>query len=100
MPRDFKRQPLRNALLITVSGEREKKAIWSLDECDVGGQTICLQGISARMSCKDVLEWVGEEVLKEYNNLHHTRGLQGGDRNVNFLGEGSGKEAAMDPMDT
>ena len=94
--RDFKRQSLRNALPITVSGDREKKAIWNLDECDVGGQTIRLQAIPARMSCDYVLEWVREEVLKEYKNLHHTRGLQGGDRNVNFLGEGSGEEAAMD----
>ena len=98
--RDFKRQSLRNALLITVSGDREKSAIWRLDECEVGGQTIHLQAIPARMSCDDVLEWVGEEVLKEYKSLHHTRGLQGGDRNVNFVGEGSGGEAAMDPTDT
>ena len=98
--RDFKRQSLRNALLITVSGDREMKAIWSLDECDVGGQTIRLQAIPARMSCDDVLEWVGEEVLKEYKNLHHTRRLQRADRNVNFVGEGSGGEAAMDPTDT
>ena len=98
--RDFKRQSLRNAFLITVSGDCEQKAIWSLDECDVGGQTIRLQAIPARMSCNDVLEWVGEEVLKEYKNLHHTRGLQGGDRNVNFVGEGSGREAATDQTDT
>ena len=97
---DFKRQSLQNALLITVSGDCEKKAIWSLDECDVGGQTIRLQTIPARMSCEDVLEWAGEEVLKEYKNLHHTRGPQGGNRNVNLLGEGSGEEAAMDPTET
>ena len=100
VPRDFKRQSLRNTLMITVSGDLEKKAIWSLDECDVGGQKIRLQAIAARMSCDYVLEWVREEVLKEYKNLHHTRGLQGGDRNVNFLGEGSGEEAATDPTDT
>ena len=98
--RDFTRQPLRNVLLITISGDRAKKAIWSLDECDVGGQTIRLQAIPARMSCDDVLEWVGEEVLKEYKNLHHTCGLQGGDRNVKFVGEGSGEEVAVDPADT
>ena len=66
----------------------------------MGGQTICLQAIRARISCQDVLEWVGEEVLKEYRNLHHTCGLQGGDRNVSFLGQGSGEDAAMDPTDT
>ena len=49
------------------------------------------------MSCDEVLEWVGEEVLKEYRNLHHTRGLKPGDRDVNYVGEGSGGEAAMDP---
>ena len=95
--RDVKRHSLRNALLITVTGDREKTAMWRLDECDVGGQTICLQAILARMSCDEVLEWVGEEVLKEYRNLHHTRGLRPGDRDVNYVGERSGGEAAMDP---
>ena len=71
---DVKRHSLRNALLITVSGDREKTAMWRLDECDVSGQTIRLQAIPARMSCDEILEWVGEEVLKEYRNLHHTRG--------------------------
>ena len=94
--RDVKRHSLRNALLITVTGDREKTAMWRLDECDVGGQTICLQAIPARMSCDEILEWVGEEVLKEYRNLHHTRGLRPGDRDVNYVGEGSGGEAAMD----
>ena len=89
--RDVKRHSLRNALLITVTGDREKTAMWRLDECDVRGQTIRLQAIPARMSCDDVLEWVGEEVLKEYRNLHHTRGLRPGDRDVNFVGEGAGK---------
>ena len=28
------------------------------------------------MSCYDVLEWVGEEVLTEYETLAHNRGLQ------------------------
>ena len=74
--RDFKRQSLRNALLITVSGDGEKAAIWRLDECEVGGQTIRLQAVPAQMSCDDVLQWVGEEVLKEYKNLAHNRGLQ------------------------
>ena len=74
--RDVKRHSLRNALLITVSGDRDKTAMWPLDESDVSGQTICLQAIPARMSCDEILEWVGEEVLKEYRNLHHTRGLR------------------------
>ena len=95
--RDVKRHSLRNALLITVSGDREKTAMWRLDECDVSGQTIRLQAIPARMSCDEILEWVREEVLKEYQNLHHTRGLRPGDRDVNYVGEGPGREAAMDP---
>ena len=94
---DVKRHSLRNALLITVSGDREKTAMWRLDECDVSGQTIRLQAIPARMSCDEILEWVGEEALKEYRNLHHTRGLRPGDRDVNYVGEGSGGEAAMNP---
>ena len=49
------------------------------------------------MSCDEILEWVGEEVLKEYRNLHHTRGLRPGDRDVNYVGEGPGGEDAMDP---
>ena len=95
--RDVKRHSLRNALLITVTGDREKTAMWRFDDCDLGGQTIRLQAIPARMSCDEVLEWVGEEVLKEYRNLHHTRGLKPGDRDVNYVGERSGGEAAMDP---
>ena len=93
--RDVKRHPLRNALLISVSGNRKETAMWRLDECDVSGQTIRLQAIPARMSCDEILEWVGEEVLKEYRNLHHTRGLRPSDRDVNYVGEGSGGEAAM-----
>ena len=95
--RGVKRHSLRNALLITVTGNREKTAMWRLDECDVGGQTIRLQAIPAQMSCNEVLESVGKEVLKEYRNLHHTRGLRPGDRDVNYVGEGSGGEATMDP---
>ena len=95
--RDVKRHSLRNAVLIIVSGDREKTAMWRLDECDVSGQTIRLQAIPARMSCDEILEWVGEEVLKEYRNLHHTCGLRPGDRDVNYVGEGPGGEAAMDP---
>ena len=95
--RDVKRHSLRNALLITVSGDREKTAIWRLDDCELSGQTIRLQPIPARMSCDEILEWVGEEVLKEYRNLHHTRGLRPGDRDVNYVGEGPGGESAMDP---
>ena len=95
--RDVKRRELWNALLITVTGDREKTAMLRLDECDVGGQTLRLQAIPARMTCDEVLDWVGEEVLKEYRNLHHTRGLKAGDRDVNYVGEGSGGESAMDP---
>ena len=95
--RDIKRHSLRNALLITVTGDREKTAMWRFDECNVSGQTIRLQAIPARMSCDEILEWVGEEVLKEYWNLHHTPGLGPGDRDVNFVGEGPGGGAAMDP---
>ena len=97
MARDVKRHSLRNALLITVPGDREKNAMWCLDECELSGQTIRLQPIPARMSCDEILEWVGEEVLKEYRNLHHTRGLRPGDLDVNYVGEGPGGEAAMDP---
>ena len=95
--RDVKRHSLRNALLITVSGDREKTAMWRLDECELSGQTIRLQAIPARMSCDEILEWVGEEVLKEYRNLYHTCGLRPGDRDVNYVGEGPGGEAAMNP---
>ena len=95
--RDVKQHSLRNALRITVTGDREKTAMWRLDECDVSSRTIRLQAISARRSCDEILEWVGEEVLKEYRNLHHNRGLRPGDRDVNYVGEGPGGEAAMDP---
>ena len=95
--RDVKRRELQNALLITVTGDRAKTAMLRLDECDVGGQTLRLQAILARMTCDEVLEWVGEEVLKEYSNLHYTRGLKAGDRDVNYVGEGSGGESALDP---
>ena len=53
--RDVKRRELRNALLITVTGDREKTAMLRLDECDVGGQTLCLQAIPARMTCEEGL---------------------------------------------
>ena len=95
--RDVERHSLRNALLITITGDREKTAMRRLNECDVGGQTIRLQAIPARLSCDEVLERVGEEVLKEYRNLHHTLGLGPGDRDVNYVGEESGGEATMDP---
>ena len=98
--RDVKRHQLRNALLITVTGDREKTAMWRLDECDVGGQTLRLQAIPARMTCDEVLEWVGEEVLKEYRNPQHNRGLKAGDRDVNYVGEGSGGESAIDRAGT
>ena len=97
--RDFKRQSLQNALLITVSGHREKAVIWRLDKNEVGSQTIRLQAIPARMSCNDVLEWIREEVLKEYKNLAHNRGLQTGDRSIYPLGAGSDGEAVMDPSE-
>ena len=54
--RDFKQRELQNALLITVTGDREKTAMLRLDECDVGGQTLRLQAIPARMTCDEVLE--------------------------------------------
>ena len=97
VPRNVKRHSLRKALLINLTGDREKTAMWRLDECDVSGQTIRLQAIPTLMSCDEILEWVGEEVLKEYRNLHHTRGLKPGDRDVNYVGEGPGGDAAMDP---
>ena len=97
LARDVKRHSLRNALLITVTGDREKTAMWRLDECDMSSQTICLQAILALMSCNEIPEWVGEEVLKEYQNLNHTRRLRPGDREVNYVREGSGGEAAMNP---
>ena len=56
--RNFNRQSLRNALLIAVSGDRQIAAIWGLDVREVGSQTICLQSISARMSCKNMMESV------------------------------------------
>ena len=80
--RNFKRQCLLNALLITVSGECEKVAIWRLDESEVSGQTFCMQAVPARMSCDVLLEWVGEQVPQKYKNLAHNRGLQAGDRSV------------------
>ena len=95
--RDVKRREPRNALLNTVTGDREKTALLRLDECDVGGDTLRPQAILARLTCDEVLDWVGEEVLKGYRNLHHTRGLKAGDRDVNYVGEGSGGEGAMDP---
>ena len=97
---DVKRHSLRNALLITVSGDREKTAKWRLDECELSGQTIRLQAIPARMSGNEILEWVGEEVLKEYRNLHHTRGLRPGDRDVNHVGEGPGRGGCHGPSGT
>ena len=49
------------------------------------------------MCCDDVLQWVGEEVLKEYKNLAHSRGLQTGDHILCQAGAGSDGEAVMDP---
>ena len=90
-------QSLQNALLITVSGDPEKAEFWRQDECYVGCQTICLQAIRAWMSCNHVLGWAGEEVLKEYKNLHHNRRLQGGKRSFDYGGEESDGEAVIDP---
>ena len=96
LARNMKRQSLQNALLVTVLGDHEKAAIWCLDECDVGSQTIRLQAILAQMRCDDVLGWVGEEILKGYKNLTHNRGLQVGDCSVRQVGAGSDGEAVMD----
>ena len=96
--RHFKRQSLQNGLPITVSGDRKKAAIWRLDENQVGGQMICLQAIPARMNRGGVPVWVREEVLKEYKNLAHNRGLQAGNRSTCQVGTGSDGEAVMDPV--
>ena len=58
--RDFKRYSLRNTLLIAVSEDCEKAEIWRSDGDEVGGHWICLQAIPARMSCDNVLEYIGE----------------------------------------
>ena len=84
--RGLKKQSLQKTLLITVSGDCKKAAIWRLSESQVEGQTIHLQAILVQMSCDDMLELVGEEVLKEYKNLRHNRGLQRhGNRGVNYV---------------
>ena len=80
-----------------VSIPNGTRTVWYQPRCDVGGHTLRLQAIPARMTCDEVLDLVGEEVLKEYRNLHHTRSLKAGDRDVNYVGEGSGGESAMDP---
>ena len=95
--RDVKRHSLRNTLLITLTGDSGRTAMWRLNECESSGRTICLQAIPARMRWEEVLEWVGEEVLKEYRNLHHTRGLRPGDRDVNYVGEVSRRESCHGP---
>ena len=92
----FNRQSHRNALLITISGDREKAAIRRLEERGMGGQAIRLQAILAQMSRDDVLEWVREEVLKEYKNLAHYRDLQEGNRSVHKVGAASDGKAVMD----
>ena len=44
-----------------------------------------------------MLEWVAEEELKEYKNLHYNRCAQGrGDHRVHYIGEGPGREPAAD----
>ena len=97
MALDFKRQWLRNSLRITASGDCEKAAIWRLSECEVGSQMIHLQAIPAQMCCDDVLEWVGEEVVKEYKNPAHKRRLQGGNFGVHHVGAGSDRESCHRP---
>ena len=57
----YKRQSLRNALLITVSGDRKRAAIWHLDKCEVGGQTIRMQAIPTWMTCNDETRRRGQE---------------------------------------
>ena len=64
----------------------------------MGGQTISPQAIPGRMGCDDTLEWVGEEVLEEYQKLHHNRRLQSGKRSVHYVRTGSDREAVMDPV--
>ena len=54
--RDFKLQAVRNALIITIPGDREKAAIWRLDQNEVDGQTFRLQAIPARMRCDGLLD--------------------------------------------
>ena len=49
------------------------------------------------MSCDDVLDWVGEEVVKEYKGFQHKRWLQGAERAVHYVGARLDGEAAMDP---
>ena len=71
--------------------------MWRLDGCKLSGQTIRLQPIPARMSCDEILEWVGEEVLKEYRNLQHTRGLRPGDRDVNYRWRGTWRGSCHGP---
>ena len=51
-----------------------------LDKCGVGRQTTSLQAYPAHTSCNDLLDWVGEEVLKEYKSLPNDGQLQGGER--------------------
>ena len=97
--RDFKGQFLRNARLITVSGDRGNAGLWRLDKRKVGGQTICLQAIPERMSCDDVIKSVKEEVLKEYKNLAYNRGLRGGECCVHYVGRGSYGAAVMNPRE-
>ena len=62
----------------------------------MGGQTICLQAFPARMTCDHMLNWVREEVFKEYKNVTHNRGLHVGNRSVHQVGAGSDGEALMD----
>ena len=53
------------------------------------------------MSFNNALGWVGQEVLEEYKNLDHNRGLQGhGHRGVHYEGEGFCGETALEPAGT
>ena len=49
------------------------------------------------MSCDDVLEWVAQDVFKEYKNLAHNGGLQARDQSVRRVEAGSDEETVMDP---
>ena len=99
--RDARAHSLRKSLLIAVQSEREKATVSRLDEHEVGGQTICLQAIPARMRCGNMLEWVSEEVLKEYKNHHHNRGWQGqNDRGVHGVWDDPDDPSPKNPPDS
>ena len=54
-----KRHSLRNALLITVTGDREKTAMWRLDECEFAARpSVCRP---SRRGCPATRSWSGWE---------------------------------------